>query len=402
MKKFLCLFVIISMLLVCFKITVVADIVYEVKSGDTLTKIGVKHGVSYQIIAVRNDIKNSNLILIGQKLIIPTVDKNISDINNPVIATTKTNIVITDVIGRVVTLDKPADKIVGTHSPTMNTGIVLGGGEKYIAGLGNKMMANKLYDHIMKDYDSIIQIGKANNINYEMVVSLGKNNVAVLPERFIDQIESFENVGIKAVVALPNSESFETIKSSLLIVGAVLGEESKANRINEYIDKSISDIKLLSSKAKTRPKVLFLGASNRFSVASTSMIQTDIIDMAGGINAVKNLNVKGAFAVVNIEQIIAWNPDIIWIPKYASYTAEELLKDPKWGSIKAIKNKEVYMFPCDLEPWDYPTASAALGLRWGLYNLHLDVYNKNDLLKDADEFYNMVYGKKFTAEQMGI
>lgn len=403
MKKASCLLIVFSMLFLYFGIIASADVMHEVKSGDTLIKIGETYGVSYQTIAKNNGIVNPNLIMIGQKLIIP-LEKGLQNNEGYLVVTLpeKTNIKITDVMGRVVILDKPADKILGTHNPTMNIGIVLGGGDKYIAGFGNKKMANKLYELVMQDYDSIIQIGKASNINYEMVATLGKNNVAILPERFIDQIDSFENIGIKAVVALPNSESFESIKRSLSIVGAVLGEEKKAKRISEYIDKSISEVKSLSAKAKTKPSVLFLGASNRFSVASTSMIQTDIIDMAGGINAVKDLNVKGSFAVVNIEQIIAWNPDIIWIPKYASYSVEELLKDPKWGSIKAIKNKEVYMFPSDLEPWDYPTASAALGLRWGLHSLHPNVYNKCSLLKDADEFYDMVYGKKFTAEQMGI
>lgn len=403
MKKALSISIVVTMLFLYFGIVVAADVVHEVKSGDTLSIIAERYRVPYQTIAEKNNIRNVNLILAGQKLIIPE-DKANTYIEKTVISTApiSTRIIITDVIGRVVTLDKPADKILGTHNPTLNIGIVLGGGDKYIAGFGNKMMANKLYEHVMKDYDSIIQIGKASNINYETVVSLGKNNVAVLPERFIDQLELFENIGIKAVVALPNSESFDTIKKSLLIVGAVLGEERRADQINGYIDKSILETKALSAKARTRPRVLFLGASNRFSVASTPMIQTDIIDMAGGINAVKDLNVKGSFAVVNIEQIIAWNPDIIWIPKYASYTVEELLKDPKWGSIKAIRNKAVYMFPCDLEPWDYPTASAALGLRWGLYNLHPELYCKNDLMKDADAFYNMVYGKKFSQEQMGI
>ncbi len=406
MKRFLCLLITVVMLFT-YGITVAADTVYEVKSGDTLAKIGAKYGVTYQAIAQKNNISNPHLILVGQKLIIPTDEKDTVSDEKPVEVTepkppVSTKITVTDVVGRVVTLDKPASKILGTHNPSLNTGIVLGGGDKYIAGFGNKMMANKLYDYVMDDYDGIVQIGKGGNINFETVVTLGKNNVAVLPERFKEQAEQFENVGIKAVVALPNTESFDTIKNSLKIVGAVLGEDNKANQINAFIDKSISEAKQFSAKAKTKPSVIFLGSSSSYSVASTSMIQTDIIEMAGGTNAVKGLNVKGAFADVNIEQIISWNPDIIWVPNYATYTVEDLLKDPKWASIKAIKDKAVYIFPCDLEPWDYPTASAVLGLRWGLYNLHPELYSFNDLMKNIDEFYNMVYGKTFTAAQMGI
>lgn len=374
-----------------------ADSVYVVNKGDTLSEIGKSIGVPYLTIAQRNNIKDPNFILIGQRLIIPGQETAPAPT-----APVSTKITVTDVIGRVITLDQPASKILGTHNPSLNTGIVLGGGDKYIAGFGNKQMANKLYDYVMKDYDGIVQIGKGNNINFETVVALGKNNVAILPERFKDQAQQYENVGVKAIVALPNSESFDTIKSSLAIVGKALGEENKAAKINSFIDKTITETKALAAKAQTRPSVIFLGSSSSFSVASTSMIQTDIIEMAGGTNAVQGLNIKGDFADVNIEQIIAWNPEIIWVPKYASYTVESLLEDAKWSSIKAIKNKAVYVFPSELEPWDYPTASAVLGLSWGLYSLHPELYSRDALMKNADEFYNMVYGQTFTAEQLGI
>ncbi len=407
MKKFLSALIIAAMLLLGAVSAFAAEESYIVKKGDTLAKIGKAYGLSYTAIAEKNSLKNPNLILIGQKLIIPgketPVQKPAPEQAAAKPAAPKTDkIAITDVAGRVVTLDKPASKILGTHNPSLNTAIVLGGGDKYIAGFGNKKMADKLYDFVMKDYEGIVEIGKGKNVNFETVVTLGKNNVAILPERFKELAEQFENVGIQAVVALPNTESFDTIKKSLEIVGKVLGLDNRAKEINAFIDKNIAETKKAAEKVKERPRVLFLGGSSPFSVATTSMIQTDIIEMAGGANAVKGIEVKGDFAEVNIEQIIAWNPDIIWVPKYAAYTVDELLGDAKWGSIKAVKDKKVYVFPSEMEPWDYPTASAVLGLRWGLYSLHPDLYSLSDLMKNADEFYSMVYNVKFTAEQLGI
>jgi iron complex transport system substrate-binding protein len=386
-----------------------ADLEYIVKKGDTLSQIGKTYGVDYMTIAKKNGIKNPDLIFIGQKILIPVKEEPSApaegETPSPPEATEPaepTKITVTDVIGRVITLDKPASAILGTHNPSLNTGIVLGGGDKYIAGFGNKKMADKLYDYVMEDYESIVQIGMGKNVNYETVVSLGKNNVAILPERFKDQAEQYEKVGIKAVVALPNTESFDTIKNSLEIVGKVLGEDKRAATINAFIDNTISEVKALASKAQRKASILFLGSSSPLSVATDSMIQTDIIAMAGGANAVRGVDVKGSFAEVNIEQIIAWNPEIIWIPKYAKYTVESLLKDPKWSGIRAIKNKAVYQFPSEMEPWDYPTASAVLGLSWGLHSLHPELYSLDDVMKKANEFYDMVYGVTFTAEQLGL
>ncbi len=44
---------------------------YTVKSGDTLSKIGAKYGVTVPELAKANGIINPNLIKVGQVLIIP-------------------------------------------------------------------------------------------------------------------------------------------------------------------------------------------------------------------------------------------------------------------------------------------------------------------------------------------
>lgn len=47
------------------------DIVYIVKSGDTLSGIATKYGTTYQKLAAYNNISNPNLIVVGQKILIP-------------------------------------------------------------------------------------------------------------------------------------------------------------------------------------------------------------------------------------------------------------------------------------------------------------------------------------------
>lgn len=47
------------------------ETVYTVKSGDSLSTIAAKYGTTYQAIAAYNNISNSNLIKVGQKIKIP-------------------------------------------------------------------------------------------------------------------------------------------------------------------------------------------------------------------------------------------------------------------------------------------------------------------------------------------
>lgn len=318
-----------------------------------------------------------------------------------VVEETDTTILITDVIGREVSLAQPATKLVGTHNPTLNAAVVLGGGGKYLVGFGNKEMSRGLYEQVIESYDDLPQIGKGSTINFESVVAAGAD-LAILPERFQDTVPQFEEVNLPVVVILDSTESFDTVKQTLTLLGQALGEDERAGQITAFLDGQLEKAQTLLKDTEERPSVLFLGASSALSVAPAAMIQTSLIEAGGGTNAVVGVDGTGSFIEVNIEQIVAWNPDVIWYPAYSDYTAEDLINDPTWGSISAIQNKQVYEFPSLIEPWDQPTAAVALGVDYALHSLHPDLYDLDSLMQDVDAFYTLVYGKTFTAEQLGI
>ena len=310
-------------------------------------------------------------------------------------------VVIVDVIGREVTLAQPATKLTGTHNPTLNAAVVLGGGGKYLVGFGSKSMGRALYEQVIEGFEALPEVGKGSNINLESVISIGADLV-ILPKRHQDLVPQFEAANIPVLVILDSTESFETVKQTLKLLGTAIGESEKAEKINSFLDSQLETAQSLLKDTTEKPSVLFLGSSSALSVAPGSMIQTSLIEAGGGVNAVSGVEGVGGFVDVSIEQIIAWNPDVIWFPRYADYTDEDLLNDPAWSSLSAVQNKRVYEFPSALEPWDQPTAAVALGIDWALHNLHPDLYTREDLMKSVDEFFTMVYDKTFTAEQLGI
>lgn len=318
-----------------------------------------------------------------------------------VVEPTAEPIVIVDVVGREVTLEKPATKLVGTHNPTLNAAVVLGGGGQYLVGFGNKSMGRGLYEQVIEGFDEMLEVGKGSNFNMESVIASGAELV-ILPERHQDLVPQFEAANIPAIVILDSTESFETIQQTLTLLGMAVGESEKAEEIGAFLSGQLENAQTLLKDTTEKPSVLFLGASSALSVAPGSMIQTSLIEAGGGVNAVSGVEGLGGFVDVSIEQIIAWNPDVIWFPQYADFTVEDLLNDPAWSSINAIQNKRVYEFPSKYEPWDQPTAAVALGVDWALHTLHPDLYSFEDLMKNVDEFFTMVYDKTFTAEQLGI
>ncbi len=61
------------------------QLVYTVAKNDWLSKIAIKYGVTYQEIAKANKIKNVNVIIVGQQLIIPG---HVIDVTTPVVSPT--------------------------------------------------------------------------------------------------------------------------------------------------------------------------------------------------------------------------------------------------------------------------------------------------------------------------
>ncbi len=196
-----------------------------------------------------------------------------------VVEPTTEPIVIVDVVGREVTLEKPATKLVGTHNPTLNAAVVLGGGGKYLVGFGNKSMGRGLYEQVIEGFDDMLEVGRGSNINLESVIASGAELV-ILPERHQDLVPQFEAANIPVLVILDSTESFETIQQTLTLLGMALGESEKAEQIGSFLNRQLENAQTLLKDTTEKPSVLFLGSSSALSVAPGSMIQTSLIEAA--------------------------------------------------------------------------------------------------------------------------
>ena len=312
------------------------------------------------------------------------------------------SVTATDILGRTITLPQPALRVVGTHNPTMNMAVIIGGGGQYIAGFGNKNMAIGLYDFVFPELrDDVLQIGMGQEINFETVLAVGAD-LAIVPERFASLIDQFEEIGVPTAVLLPVDQGFDSITNAISILGALLNEQERAVAINAFFESKIEAAQAVAAQITDQPRVMFTGGSAPTRVAHRRMLQSVMMETVGAINVARDIDHGGDFADVSLEEIIAWNPEVIYVPTYASYTVDDILNDPAWVSVQAVMDGRVYEFPSQLDPWDYPTPSTSMGLVWLMHNLYPELYTMEQVMRDANEFYQLVYGQTFTAEQLGI
>ena len=117
------------------------------------------------------------------------------------------------------------------------------------------------------------------------------------------------------------------------------------------------------------------------------------IDLAGGRNVAKDLN---GTAPISIEQILAWNPDIILLNSFeAGLSRDDILEHPLLSLTPAAQTEAVYQMPIGGYRWDPPSHESPLAWLW----LAQRFQGQNpdiDYRKLAHEVADVLYGPLLT------
>jgi iron complex transport system substrate-binding protein len=89
-----------------------------------------------------------------------------------------------------------------------------------------------------------------------------------------------------------------------------------------------------------------------------------------------------------MEQIVAWNPDVIFIWGHAGYSAQDILDSPQWRRISAVREGRVYKAP----RWSNWSPRIAPVVLWMATKTYPDSFKDVDLDRCFEDFYRNVYG----------
>lgn len=94
-----------------------------------------------------------------------------------------------------------------------------------------------------------------------------------------------------------------------------------------------------------------------FNVPPMPWIQTIMVEDAGGTPVWAEANPGGGWAKVSLEQVAAWDADVVLLVSYFRSPEEvvaELQANPQWQQLSAVQNDRLYAFPGDFYSWDQP------------------------------------------------
>ena len=132
-------------------------------------------------------------------------------------------------------------------------------------------------------------------------------------------------------------------------------------------------------------------------------ILNEMGDHAACINAAaSDTGSEEIYVSVTAEHAEEWDPDVIWVPWYADYTVEDVVSDPVYANLRAVKEGSVRRFPGPLEPWYESTFAAYIGTCWMAYDLYPELYPAESFVEDVNEFYEIMYHMTFTPEELCV
>ena len=188
----------------------------------------------------------------------------------------------------------------------------------------------------------------------------------------------------------------------LQTLGRVLGQRMRAAELIAYyrglMERVRSGLEGLKEDQKRRALLLQYsekGGMVAFRVPPGSWMQTQMTVLAGGIPVWKQANPGRGWATVALEQILAWDPDDIFMISYTKNSAEvvdALRSHPIWNQLSAMKAGKVHAFAGDLYSWDQPSPRWILGLLWMARQLYPDRFVQVDIPAVTEDFYRAAYG----------
>ncbi len=201
--------------------------------------------------------------------------------------------------------------------------------------------------------------------------------------------------------ASPTSiEAFiEGYQKDMLFYGDVLGGEAKtkAAQYCAYFDEKarIVSSRTASIPKAQRPKVYHI-SSNRslFSVQGRNSTTHWAVEMAGGLLVSRHLD--DTFVDVSMEQVIAWNPDIIIMGGHDS--TDQIMKNRNWSTLNAVKNGRVYAGPSGVFLWE-KGSEVPLLLMFLAKIFHPNRFKDIDMIEETQSFYHQFYRYDLTVEE---
>ncbi|EFB1790926.1 hypothetical protein FJE59_24820, partial [Escherichia coli] len=322
----------------------------------------------------------------------------------------------TDQIGREVKVPDKVDRIVVLQHQTLNLLVQMNATDKIVGVMSNwKQQLGSNYARLAPELSNKASLGDLTHVDAEKLVALHPQVVFVTnyaPQEMIDKISS---LGIPAVaISLRHDDEGERNKlnpvmadeeqayvkglyEGIMLIGNIINKPEEAKAL---IKATENGCRMVSNRLQLLPeeqRVRAYMANPELTTYGSGKYTGLMMKHAGAVNVAAS-TIKG-FKQVSIEQVIEWNPQVIFVQNRYPAVVNEIQSSPQWQVIDAVKNHRVYLMPEYAKAWGYPMPEAmGIGELWMAKKLYPEKFNDVDMHKIVNDWYRTFYRTDYQGE----
>ena len=324
--------------------------------------------------------------------------------------------VVTDQIGRQVHIPDTVNRVVILQHQTLNIAVQLDAMDKVVGVLDEwKKQLGANYVRLAPQLPNLPTPGGLTKVNIEELLKLKPDVVFVTNYAPADMVKQIEDAGLSVVAIslldVPPAEAFKLNPSvkdepaaidsgfatGVRLIADVLGRKEKGE---EMIAATKKTRKLVADRLADIPedkRVPVYMANPDLTTYGHGKYTGLMMERAGARNVANSVS---GFKQVTMEDVLTWNPAVIFVQERYPTLVDEIKKADSWQTIDAVKNGRVYLMPEYAKAWGYPMPEAmALGELWMAKQLYPDRFKDIDMQKEADAYYKEFYRTDYRAAQ---
>jgi len=226
----------------------------------------------------------------------------------------------------------------------------------------------------------VIQTGQGPNI--EGVIEASPDVVLTMDRTTVDLLARTHIPALYLSWQKPDD-----VKAVMHLLGELFGKHDAADAYGKYFDQMMQKVggRVDALRDDQRPRVLY--ASYR-SLTQPHKIAEWWIARAGGRSVTDDGRIGEAFNF-SIEQILAWNPEVIIVTSESEIA--NVYGDARLANVSAIKDKRVYAIPMGVHVWGNRTVEQPLTVLWAAKLFHPDLFSDVAMDDEVRDFYSKFF-----------
>ncbi|NLG24645.1 MAG: ABC transporter substrate-binding protein [Clostridiales bacterium] len=256
--------------------------------------------------------------------------------------------------------------------------------------------------YLAEEYHALPELGQVyggKQMNLEALIESGAQIVVDVGEPKKDLADDFDQLQAQTRIPFVHvTATLSTMGDAYRMLGELLGMPEEAEALAAACEAIYAQTSALAA-GLDKVGVLYLTGDQGLNVIARGSYHAEVIDLlADNRAALADPSSRGSGNEVDMEQILAWDPEVILFSPGSVYAS--VGGDPIWQNLRAIRDGRYYETP--MGPYNWvgfpPSAQRCLGMMWLAQLLYPDDA-QYDLYRAIADYFKLFYHCELTKAQ---